>query len=90
LTVRLSAEGHFTWAEWATTLSEEFRAAAARGEADDGTRYYEHWLGALEKLVTARGLSTASALVQRKNAWTSAYMATPHGQPVRLAAAHEH
>jgi len=87
LAVRLSAEGHFTWTEWAATLGAEFRDAAARGEPDDGTHYYEHWLVALEKLVAAKGLSTASVLAERKHDWAAAYRTTPHGQPVRLAAA---
>lgn len=89
LTVRLAAQRHFTWPEWAATLGAEFRDAAVRGEPDDGTHYYEHWLHALEKLVAAKGLSTANALLERKNDWAAAYRATPHGQPVRLAAARE-
>lgn len=89
LTVRLSAEDRFTWTEWAAMLGAELRDAAVRGEPDDGTHYYEHWLGALEKLVAAKGLGTASALAERKHDWAAAYRATPHGQPVRLAAARE-
>jgi nitrile hydratase accessory protein len=84
LAVRLSAQGHFTWKEWAATLAEELKAAADRGEPDDGTRYYEHWLRALERLVTSKGLTTAAALAERKEAWVDAYQHTPHGQPVIL------
>jgi len=87
LAVKLSAEGWFTWQEWAQTLGEQFKAAAARGEADDGSRYYEHWLAALETLVAAKGLSDAKALRRRKDEWEAAYRNTPHGQPVELAAA---
>jgi len=39
LSVRLSAEGHFTWKEWAEALASELKAASDRGEPDDGTRY---------------------------------------------------
>jgi nitrile hydratase accessory protein len=85
LAVRLSAEGHFTWTEWAAALAAELKAAADRGEPDDGTRYYEHWLTALERLVTARGLASADALATRKEAWADAYRHTPHGKPVELA-----
>ena len=84
LAVRLSAQGCFTWAEWAQTLGEQFKQAAARGEPDDGTRYYEHWLAALEKLVAAKGLSDAATLLRRKLEWEAAYRATPHGHPVEL------
>ena len=76
--------GHFTWKTWARTLADELAAAAARGEPDDGSRYYHHWVAALERLVTDRGLSDESALVDRKEAWADAYRHTPHGQPVEL------
>ena len=49
-------QGHFTWKEWAAALADELKAAADRGEPDDGSDYYEHWLAALERLVTAKGL----------------------------------
>lgn len=84
LAVRLSAQGHFTWKEWAAALAEELKAAADRGEPDDGTHYYEHWLAALERLVAAKGLANAAALRERKEAWADAYRHTPHGKPVVL------
>ena len=84
LAVKLSEQGHFTWKEWAAALAHELQAAANRGEPDDGSRYYEHWLAALERLVTARGLADPTALITRKEAWTDAYRSTPHGRPVEL------
>ena len=84
LVVRLSAEGHFTWKEWAAALAEELQAAADRGEPDDGSHYYEHWLSSLERLVTSKGLTDTAALAVRKEAWADAYRHTPHGQPVAL------
>jgi nitrile hydratase accessory protein len=90
LAVKLSEEGHFTWKEWASTLGDELRAAAERGEPDDGSQYYHHWLAALERLVTAKGLVDRSALQTRKEAWAAAYRHTPHGQPVELADATRH
>ncbi len=57
LAVKLSEQGHFTWKEWAAALADELKAAANRGEPDDGSRYYQHWLAALERLVAAKGLS---------------------------------
>ena len=85
LAVKLSEQGHFTWKEWAAALAEELQAAARRGEPDDGSRYYEHWLTALERLVTAKGLADQDALLTRREAWAEAYRATPHGTPVELA-----
>jgi nitrile hydratase accessory protein len=86
LAVRLSEQGHFTWKEWAAMLAGELEAAAGRSEPDDGTRYYHYWLVALERLVTAKGLSDSAELLARKEAWADAYRHTPHGKPVELAA----
>jgi Nitrile hydratase beta subunit len=53
---------------------------------DYGSRYYEHWLAALERLVTEKGLTNREAMAERKEAWADAYRHTPHGKPVELAA----
>jgi nitrile hydratase accessory protein len=87
LAVKLSEQGHFTWKEWAAALADELKAAASRGELDDGSRYYQHWLTALERLVTAKGLSDLATLQARKEAWIEAYRHTPHGKPVELGSA---
>ena len=84
LAVKLSEQGHFTWKEWAATLAGELKAAADRGEQDDGSRYYHYWLAALERLVAAKGLADPDALAERKEAWAEAYRRTPHGKPVEL------
>jgi nitrile hydratase accessory protein len=84
--VQLSAEGHFTWTEWTTALGEQLDAAVRRGEPDDGSRYYEYWIAALENLVADKQLTDVTALTERKEAWAEAYRHTPHGQPVELGA----
>ena len=80
LTVRLNAAGAFEWSDWAQTLSTEL----ASDPDDDGSRYYLHWVSALETLMARRGLVSTSDLVQRKQAWADAYRHTPHGTPVAL------
>jgi nitrile hydratase accessory protein len=94
LAVKLSEAGHFTWKEWAAALADELKHAEARGEPDDGSRYYEHWLATLERLVMQKGLTDAHALRERKDEWADAYRHTPHGKPVELGAHddehHEH
>ncbi len=80
LAVRLSAEGVFTWPEWAAALSRQL----ASDPGDDGTRYYHHWVAALEGLVADHGLIAAPDLAARKDAWEAAYRRTPHGKPVEL------
>jgi nitrile hydratase accessory protein len=84
LTLKLHERGAFTWREWADALGAELAAAAARGEPDDGSRYYEHWLAALEKLATAKGIVAGAELQRRADEWDAAARATPHGRPVEL------
>jgi nitrile hydratase accessory protein len=86
MAVKLSEQGYFTWKEWAAALAAELKAAADRGEPDDGSHYYEHWLATLERVVMERGLSDAAALAARKEAWADAYRHTPHGKPIELGA----
>jgi nitrile hydratase accessory protein len=66
LAIRLSEAGIFTWKEWSAALAAELKAAAERGEPDDGSRYYHHWQAALERLVLEKGLVDSSALAQRR------------------------
>ena len=82
MTLTLHEAGAFTWTEWAQALSAEL----AGDPADDGSRYYEHWVAALERLAIARRLAGADELDRRKDAWREAYEVTPHGKPVELAA----
>jgi len=84
LAVRLSAQGHFTWREWAAAVAHELRADQQLGHPDDGSRYYHCWLTALERLVIEKRLADELALQARKEAWADAYRCTPHGQPVEL------
>lgn len=84
LAVRLSAQGHFTWQEWADTLSAKLKSDAQLRHPDDGSRYYHCWLAALEELVVAKQLTDTPALQARKAAWADAYRHTPHGKPVEL------
>ncbi len=87
LTVRLSESGYFTWPEWVEVFSQEIKAAQERGDPDLGDTYYQHWLKALERICTEKGLVGQAALTQRKAAWRRAYLNTPHGQPIVLSAA---
>jgi len=86
MAVQLSAAGHFTWTEWTTALGAQLQAAAGRGEAADGSRYFEHWLAALEQLAAEKQLTDRTAFHERKAAWADAYRRTPHGQPGELGA----
>ena len=85
MAVELNARGAFTWKEWSEALGREIAAGTAGG--DDGSRYYEHWLAALERLVTEKHLTSGTELSTRKAAWKAAAEATPHGEPIALDAA---
>jgi nitrile hydratase accessory protein len=89
LAVRLSEAGHFSWSEWTAVLSEEIKAAPARGDPDLGHTYYQHWLNALERICVEKGLVGGADLRQRLQEWWCAYRNTPHGQPVELSAAYK-
>ena len=84
ITVSLHARGVFTWREWADALAAELAAATERGAPDDGTRYYEHWLAALEKLVAGKKLIPGQELERRVDEWDAAARVTPHGKPIEL------
>jgi nitrile hydratase accessory protein len=72
MTVRLHEARWFTWSEWAATLATVLREVRDRREKDDGSHYYDYWLAALERLVTAKQLVSAADLEWRKAAWTRA------------------
>ena len=69
LVVHLHQQGHYSWVEWADTLSAEIKAAGAE---DDGSRYYLLWLSAAEKLVAAKALASADEISARKLALETA------------------
>ena len=83
--MQLSQAGYFRWREWADTLDILLREAVALDPRDDGSRYYEHWLIALERLCLAKGLTDSEALDMRTAAWVDAYRRALDGRPVELA-----
>lgn len=85
MAIELHDRGVFTWTEWAATLAGEIKAAQAAGDPDLGDTYYRHWVAALEKLVAARKLASATELAARRDKWDRAARATPHGQPIELS-----
>ncbi len=82
----LVAAGLFSAAEWAEALGAALRDASRRGLPDDQDTYYRAVLAAVEGLVATRLPATGSALAGRIEEWRRAYLATPHGKPVELAA----
>ena len=87
LALRLTEAGCFTWKEWVAALIAEIGAAQQRGDPDLGDTYYDHWLRAVERLCLDKGMVAGADLERRKEEWKQAYLHTPHGQPIELAAA---
>lgn len=90
MTLALHEKGAFTWAEWASALTEAIGRAQAAGDPDLGNTYYHHWLDALETLLQAKGVATAQTLHDLEHAWAAAAARTPHGQPIELSDAERH
>jgi nitrile hydratase accessory protein len=62
MTVALRESHPFEWESFRVRLEREIAAA---GPADDGTRYYEYWLAAFERLLTDEGLLSSEELADR-------------------------
>ena len=58
LAVALHEQGVYDWVAFSRALAEEIAAAGP----DDGSRYYEHWLAALERLLRERDVVAADEL----------------------------
>ena len=87
LVIALHERGLFSWQDWATRLGEEISLAQRQGDPDSGAGYYRHWLRALEKLASDKGLSNLAEIDARSEQWRRAYRNTPHGKPIELDAA---
>ena len=61
------------------------RDGVTAGEPDDDTRYYEHWLAALERLKVSKLLVDTVGLSRCKLHWEAAHLVKPNRRPVELA-----
>jgi nitrile hydratase accessory protein len=84
MAVALRERGLINWSEWAEILGDEIKRAQAAGDPDTGETYYRHWLAALERIVTEKGLTNAATLARCREAWDHAADRTPHGEPIEL------
>jgi nitrile hydratase accessory protein len=64
--VALSEAGQFQWAEFQQSLIEEIGAAEKTGRTTSGgADYYRYWLGALTRLLNAKGIVGGAELEAR-------------------------
>lgn len=85
LAVHLSERGTIPWREWSAALGREIHATA--GDPAQAAGYFQHWLDALERICADKGLVDPADMRMRQEEWRRAYLHTPHGEPVALAAA---
>lgn len=62
MAIALRQSEPYAWTEFRDRLEREIAAA---GPADDGTRYYERWVAALESLLEDKGLVDPAELERR-------------------------
>ena len=82
----LVQNGMFSAGSWSAALGEALRNAEADGAIDDQQTYYQCVLAALEALIAQHSEIDRPAMNAKREDWEQAYLATPHGQPVKLGA----
>lgn len=85
LTVHLHDQHLFEWTDWAAAFSGTLKRHGVSKELDGGDDYFLAWLETLEELLARTNQAVPSELAEIKSAWETAYLSTPHGQPVNLA-----
>lgn len=83
--VALSEAGQFQWAEFQQNLIEEIDAAEKTGRTTSGgADYYRYWLGALTRLLNAKGIVGGAELEARiADVGPPPPSQNPHGQDPR-------
>ena len=84
VTVCLSEQNLFSWAEWTAAKGQQFNKVKLERPIDDSNDYYTLWLHALIELISTKGITNAEAILDVQNRWADAYKNTPHGKPVKL------
>ncbi len=82
MTVAMNEAGAFTWTRWADAFGAELQNDKASGNAV----YYAAWLRAFVRVLVEDGHATSQEVETLTADWHAAARATPHGQPITLAA----
>ena len=80
----LVQNGMFSAGAWSDALGEALKEAESNAAADNQETYYRCVLTALERLVARHSEINSDVLAGKCKDWEEAYLATPHGQPVKL------
>ena len=84
VTVCLNEQGHFSWSEWTGWFGTGLARRGLEKQLNGGEDYFLVWLETLEAVLPRLDMASIDQLASVKNAWQNAYLATPHGAPVRL------
>ena len=83
ITVSLSENKVFEWSEFSKSLAEQIKIDKTEKQngSDD---YFFSWIKALENLIINKNVVDQSNLNITKQKWKDAFLATPHGHPVKI------
>lgn len=84
MAVHLNETGHFSWPAWAEAFATTLKRHGLDRELDGGDDYFMAWLETLESVLAENGMAQTKDIDALKQAWETAYLETPHGDPVRL------
>ena len=84
LTVSLNEAGHFRWGDWAARFGATLKRHGLNKKLNGGEDYFAAWLETLEAYLAEIGMAKADEVENLRGAWETAYLSTPHGNPVRL------
>ena len=84
VTVHLSDQNLFSWAEWTDAIGEKISTVKLRRSIDGSDDYYNLWLQALIDLISNKGITDAEAILDVQNRWADAFRNTPHGKPIKI------
>ena len=84
VTVHLSDQNLFSWAEWTDAIGEKISTVKLRRSIDGSDDYYNLWLQALIELISNKGITDAEAILDVQNRWADAFRNTPHGKPIKI------
>jgi nitrile hydratase accessory protein len=86
MAVTLFEQRHYTWREFQDRLIAEIAAPGASADPEQSSiaGYYEHWLSALEKLLSEKGLVMADVLEAKVSELASA--PAPYDEDASLGA----
>lgn len=86
LTVALVESGKFDWPEWISSFGCLRSPEVLGSDEEEPGAYYEHWIQSLCGILQEKGVASIDEVTSCAERWRRAYLATPHGHPVKLEA----